>query len=249
MKNRPYAQLGNTLEIPKPNLSPSLSARITRFRRSRVFDLGVRVLGGAWFLLLAVVVAKGIIVELNHPGAMSSGAIWASILSKCCLVVFYLVLCGLLIIRPPAVAQSGGFLPSIAAFAGTYMPWSITLLGHTQSSTILNTLSAACLAVGMLLAMYTVLNLGRSFSIVPQARRVVQIGPYRWIKHPLYLSEEIAVLGAVLQVFSPGAVLLLLAHIAVQITRILFEEKLLRQTLPEYEIYEASRWRLLPHLW
>jgi protein-S-isoprenylcysteine O-methyltransferase Ste14 len=99
------------------------------------------------------------------------------------------------------------------------------------------------------MTLVTIRHLGRSFSLVPQARNVVQTGPYRWIKHPLYLAEEIAVLGVVLRNLTPLTVALLVLHIGVQICRIYYEEDLLRRNCPEYSSYEASRWRLIPYVW
>ena len=78
---------------------------------------------------------------------------------------------------------------------------------------------------------------------------MVQTGPYRWIKHPLYLAEEIAILGVVLQYLTPVTVILFVLHIGVQVCRIRYEEDLLRRNCPEYSSYEASRWRLIPYIW
>jgi protein-S-isoprenylcysteine O-methyltransferase Ste14 len=221
----------------------------SRSRRTRPPEIVSRALGGAWFLLLAVFVARGTIGDLRTAGAMSSHVAWVMLLSRTCLAAFYLMLWWLIITRPPPVARSSGLAPVVTAFAGTYLPWSISLFGHGTRSAALNLLSAMCLIVGMLLTLFTVMYLGRAFSIIPQARRVVQAGPYRLIKHPLYLSEEIAVLGTVLQVFSIAGWAVFIAHLAIQIRRILYEEKLLRETLPEYGAYAASRWRLLPYIW
>jgi protein-S-isoprenylcysteine O-methyltransferase Ste14 len=229
---------------------PLLAERVSRLRQTRGYDLAVRFLGSMWFLFLAAFIAHGLLRDGGAQGGIVPSQIgWMVLLSKLCMVAFYVTLWGLIVTRPPAKAQSDGLMPTVAAFAGTYMPWSISLFAATSHSTALNFLSAACLAAGMLLAVYTVLHLGRSFSLVPQARRVVQAGPYRWIKHPLYLSEELAVLGTVLQFFSLGTLMVLVIHVAIQIRRILYEEDLLRRTLPEYSAYEASRWRLVPYVW
>ena len=137
----------------------------------------------------------------------------------------------------------------MVAFVGGYLPWSIPLIGHARHSELLNLFSAVCLVVGGVLMLITLAHLGRSFSLVPQARRVVSAGPYRWIRHPLYLSEEIAIMGIALQYLSLLVVLVLAAHVAIQIRRILYEEELLRRTLPEYADYERSRWRLIAVVW
>jgi protein-S-isoprenylcysteine O-methyltransferase Ste14 len=200
----------------------------------------IRLLGGMWFFLLAFCVATKI-------GA-SPAAPWPSLLSSFCLASFYMLLGLLIMTRSPAKAQAEGLLPKIAAFVGTYLPWTITFFGKTDQA-LPNLLSTACVLIGIIMMLVTIRHLGRSFSLVPQARSVVQTGPYRWIKHPLYLSEEVAIVGVVLRSLTPVTVVVLVLHIGVQVCRILYEEDLLRRTCPEYCSYEASRWRLIPYVW
>jgi protein-S-isoprenylcysteine O-methyltransferase Ste14 len=204
------------------------------------YDRMMRLFGGMWFMLLALCVAIKIAASLTDP--------WPSLLSGFCLASFYMLLALLVMTRSPAKAQADGPLPRIAAFVGTYMPWTITFFGKTDQA-LPNLLSTACVLIGMIMMLVTIRHLGRSFSLVPQARSVVQTGPYRWIKHPLYLAEEIAIVGLVLQYLTPVAVIVLVLHIGVQVCRILYEEDLLRRNFPEYSSYEASRWRLIPYVW
>jgi protein-S-isoprenylcysteine O-methyltransferase Ste14 len=200
----------------------------------------MRLLGSMWFMLLALCVALKIGVSLTDP--------CPSLLSSFCIASFYLLLALLIMTRPPAKAEADGLLPRIAAFVGTYMPWTITFFGKTDQA-LPNLVSTACVLIGMIMMLVTIRHLGKSFSLVPQARSVVQTGPYRWIKHPLYLAEEIAILGVVLQHLTPATVMVLVLHIGVQVYRILCEEDLLRRNCPEYSSYEASRWRLIPYIW
>jgi protein-S-isoprenylcysteine O-methyltransferase Ste14 len=204
------------------------------------YDRIMRVFGGMWFMLLALCVAIKIGGSLADP--------WPSLLSSFCLASFYMLLALLIITRSPAKAQADGLLPRIAAFVGTYLPWTITFFGKTDQA-LPNLLSTACVLIGTIMMLVTIRHLGRSFSLVPQARSVVQTGPYRWIKHPLYFSEQIAILGVVLQYLTPVTVIIFVLHIGVQVCRILYEEDLLRRNLPEYSSYEASRWRLIPCVW
>jgi protein-S-isoprenylcysteine O-methyltransferase Ste14 len=208
--------------------------------RGRLHDLFTRTFGGVWFLSLAAVMVVG---------TTAPGVPWSQIISRSCLCLFYLLLWLLILIRPPARSEAVGWLPRLAAFVGTYLPWSITFLAP-NAGVGPNLLSTVCVTGGMILVIITVLHLGRSFSLVPQARAVACTGPYRWIRHPLYFAEEIAVLGVVLQVLSPLTLTIFVTHIAVQIGRIHFEEHLLRQSLPEYHRYgQIARWRLIPHIW
>ena len=204
------------------------------------YDRTMRLFGGLWFMLLALCVAIKTGASLSDP--------WPSLLSSFCLASFYMLLALLIMTRSPAKAEAEGLLPRIAAFVGTYMPWTITFFAKTDQA-LPNLASTACVLIGTVMMLVTIRHLGRSFSLVPQARSVVQTGPYRWIKHPLYLVEEIVVLGVVLQYLSPETVIVLILHIGVQICRILYEEDLLRRNCPEYSSYEASRWRLIPYVW
>ncbi|MGY4286192.1 protein-S-isoprenylcysteine O-methyltransferase Ste14 [Bradyrhizobium sp. LM2.7] len=204
------------------------------------YERMMQLFGGMWFMLLAVLLALKIGASLTDP--------WPSLLSSFCLAIFYTLLTVLIVTRPPAKAQAAGLLPRIAAFVGSYMPWTIPFFGKTDQA-LPNLLSTACVLIGMIMMLVTIRHLGRAFSLVPQARSVVQTGPYRWIKHPLYLSEEIAIVGVVLLHLTPVTVILLILHVGVQVCRILYEEDLLRRNFPEYSSYEASRWRLIPYVW
>jgi protein-S-isoprenylcysteine O-methyltransferase Ste14 len=204
------------------------------------YDWMMRLLGSMWFMLLAVCVALKIGASLTDP--------WPSLLSRFCIATFYVLLALLIMTRSPAKAEADGLLPRIAAFVGTYLPWTITFFGKTDQA-LPNLVSTACVLTGMIMMLVTIRHLGRSFSLVPQARSVVQTGPYRWIKHPLYLAEEIVVLGVVLQYLTPLTVIVMVLHISIQVCRILYEEDLLRRNCPEYSSYEASRWRLIPYIW
>jgi len=204
------------------------------------YDRTMQLFGGMWFMLLALGVAFNIGSSADKP--------WPSLLSSVCLGTFYVLLALLTMTRSPAKAQADGVLPRLAAFVGTYMPWTIAFFGKTDQA-LPNLASTACVLIGMIMMLVTIRHLGRSFSLVPQARNVVQTGPYRWIKHPLYLAEEIAVLGVVLRNPTPLTAVLLVLHIGVQVCRILYEEDLLRRNCPEYSSYEASRWRVVPYVW
>jgi len=213
---------------------------IVTFPNARTNDRWSQLLGSLWFLLLAFVVAAKVGASPDEP--------WPSLLSSFCLAIFYVLLALLIMTRPPPKAEAKDLLPRLAAFVGTYLPWTIVLFGGTDQA-LPNLASTACVLVGTVMTLLTVRYLGRSFSLVPQARRVVQSGPYRWIRHPLYLSEEVAIVGVALRSPTPGAMIILILHFGVQVCRILYEEDLLRRTCPDYSAYEASRWRLVPFVW
>ena len=82
-----------------------------------------------------------------------------------------------------------------------------------------------------------------------EARHLVTEGPYAVIRHPLYLAEEIAVLGVFLQFMSFWAGILFVAHLGFQIQRMRNEEQILRQAFPEYEAYMKRTARVIPGIY
>ena len=77
----------------------------------------------------------------------------------------------------------------------------------------------------------------------------MRTGPYAVVRNPLYVVEEFAVLGILLQCLSPLTFVLFLVHGALQVRRILDEEELLRRTFPDYDDYARSTSRLIPYVW
>jgi protein-S-isoprenylcysteine O-methyltransferase Ste14 len=99
---------------------------------------------------------------------------------------------------------------------------------------------------GYALTLVALLALGKSFGIAPADRGLVRQGPYRLVRHPMYLGElayRCVLVGASL---SAGNLALLLALIIVQVARIQREERI----FSDYEQYaQQTRWRLLPGIW
>ena len=93
-----------------------------------------------------------------------------------------------------------------------------------------------------------VLFLGRCFGLLPEVRGLVTRGPYRLVRHPLYLGEFGAVAG-----FFIGAPTLWNAACAAvfavaQAVRMRLEERALGSEFPEYAAYAAVTPRLVPRL-
>lgn len=105
--------------------------------------------------------------------------------------------------------------------------------------------------VGAALAVAALASLGSNFSIVPEAQSLVVTGPYRSIRHPMYLAEILMILGIVLSDPRITYVIGATGVFGLQVYRIRVEEQLLLAAFPNaYEDFIArTRYRLLPHVW
>jgi len=94
----------------------------------------------------------------------------------------------------------------------------------------------------------SVLALGRCFGILPEARGLVTRGPYRCVRHPVYLGEIGMCVG--LAIASPSAVgvAAIGAVTAAQFARMRFEEHALTAAFPSYPAYAARTPRFVPRL-
>ena len=71
------------------------------------------------------------------------------------------------------------------------------------------------------------LALDRSFSVTPAKRKLVSDGPYRLLRHPMYIGESLSLAGILLGNFSCWNGLVLVLFLLSLIWRIWQEEVLL----------------------
>lgn len=104
------------------------------------------------------------------------------------------------------------------------------------------------LALGMSYSLWALAYLRRSFSILPEARRLVTGGPYALSRHPLYLGETVAALGLLVSSAGVTAIVLAAAAFGVQLLRMRWEESVLGSEFSEYRSYARRVPRYLPFL-
>jgi protein-S-isoprenylcysteine O-methyltransferase Ste14 len=110
-------------------------------------------------------------------------------------------------------------------------------------------ISTSLIIIGSVGAIVALSQLGRSFSVMAETRQLVTSGAYHFVRHPLYLTEEIAVIGLFMQFASPWTTLLLVVQIAFQLRRMHNEELVLTASFPEYAAYRRNTARLIPGIY
>lgn len=101
-------------------------------------------------------------------------------------------------------------------------------------------LSMPLLIIGHIITLSGILWLGKSFSIMSEARDPVFTGPYKYIRHPLYLGESIAVIGVFLERFCHINIFMTILFLVMQRYRAYIEEKKLIAVYPEYKKYKEQ---------
>jgi protein-S-isoprenylcysteine O-methyltransferase Ste14/uncharacterized membrane protein (UPF0127 family) len=101
-------------------------------------------------------------------------------------------------------------------------------------------------AAGLSGIILSLLSLGRSFGIVPANRHVVSHGTYRFIRHPLYVSEIIFHIGFFAGNITAQNGILIALILAGQWWRSLAEERLLTLDEAYREYKQRVRYRFIP---
>lgn len=142
------------------------------------------------------------------------------------------------------LAAFGLFFASLLASSGSLAAPAAASLG----------LSGCLLALaGAALVVRSRIVLGSAWSLVPSADQgtgLVTSGPYRVVRHPIYLGLALVAIGAALAFASPPALLVVLSGIVPTfVWRARAEEKLLSLTFGEgYEAYRRRTKMIIPHL-
>jgi protein-S-isoprenylcysteine O-methyltransferase Ste14 len=210
---------------PPPSPEPLLPALL-----ARVPDLVFRI-GGAVFFLFVLA------WRLSLYGKYET-KLWAAETSVYALIVLAYVLRKRARERPKTNAEI--IFPAING----PLPFAFMFLAdHTLGDP---RIAYALMLAGTLLAVSGYVFLGGSFSILVEARELRSGGPYRWIRHPVYLGQIVAMTGVVLYRFSWVAVAIELTFMAVQVTRAVLEERKLERAIPGYAAYRARTAMFLP---
>ncbi|MBP2684796.1 MAG: putative protein-S-isoprenylcysteine methyltransferase-like protein [Deltaproteobacteria bacterium] len=131
----------------------------------------------------------------------------------------------------------------IVALGGAF---SVLLVRPATTAIAPEFLGVALQLAGTVFQIYAKVFLGRSFGIVAADRGIVVGGPYRIVRHPIYLGYFLTHVGFLLANWSPRNLALYVVIYFFQISRILSEERILSEDAAYREYCRRVRFRLTP---
>ncbi|MFO1247780.1 MAG: isoprenylcysteine carboxylmethyltransferase family protein [Alphaproteobacteria bacterium] len=221
--------------------------RLVRFKQTKAYDVIAALPLILWFAYGALQLRA----VLAYDGAMIAAGtatlfVWVQFVSLAMAALFDLMLVYMLVVRDRAVGRSHGVWPRVFGVAGTFVGVGILQLPVARLDLPMQLLAAVLIGVGSLGSALVLWRLGKSFSILPEARRLVTGGPYRYVRHPLYSVELITILGTALQFAAPWSWIIAGMVVALLWIRSHFEEQVLAENFPEYGAYRARTKRFIP---
>lgn len=162
----------------------------------------------------------------------------------------HLLVLGIALTRRPPERQDHSLPTSAAVVVAYAYPYAQVAYLHWvpgepawPAGGLVLVMLAACLSLASLL------TLGRWFGVRPALRGLATGGPYRLVRHPMYLAYLLADIGYNLQEWNPGTALLVLAGWASLLYRIRAEERVLSRHAGWPAYVAEVRHRLVPGLW
>jgi protein-S-isoprenylcysteine O-methyltransferase Ste14 len=221
-----------------------------KLQQSRLYDLLMRVPLLGYAIFFATLQMAGLARYVHEADAARPLAFYAiGMVMRLSTIAFLLLLAAATILRARPRGKARGLEPRISALIGAFLVYAIPLFPRRELSLTAEMVSTLLVLFGSAAAVYTLLRLGRSFSMMSEARRLVTSGPYRFVRHPLYLAEELAIIGICMQYLSPWTAIVLAVQIAFQLRRMHNEEAVLTESFPEYAAYRQRTARLLPGIY
>jgi protein-S-isoprenylcysteine O-methyltransferase Ste14 len=149
--------------------------------------------------------------------------------------------------RAPVVANVSAF--------GLFLTLLLTFSGSFEACMALPLALSGCLLAlaGAALVLRSRSELGPAWSLVPRAEQgtgLMTTGPYRFVRHPIYLGLALLAMGQALASGSwPALIIALFGIIPTLAWRAHAEEQILSRTFGErYAVYRQRTKMIIPHL-
>jgi len=165
-------------------------------------------------------------------------------------VLQHFIVFGIALTRPPPKVQDYSIASSLAVVVAyaypyaqvIYLRWSPGRVASPAVGLVLVTLAAA-------LSLVSLLTMGKRFGVRPALRDLVTSGPYRFVRHPMYVSYMLGDIGYNLQEWNFVTLLLVMVGWMSLVYRIHAEEQVLSRHAQWRGYVVLVRYRLFPGIW
>ncbi len=162
----------------------------------------------------------------------------------------HLMVLGITLTRPPPEVQDRSLLSSTAVIVAYAYPYAqVAYLRWVPGNPVWPLGGLMLVTLAAFLSFVSYLSLGRWFGVWPALRGLATRGPYRFVRHPMYLAYVLADIGYNLQEWNMGTALLVMVGWASLFYRIRAEERILSQDAGWSTYTALVRHRLFPGLW
>jgi protein-S-isoprenylcysteine O-methyltransferase Ste14 len=192
-----------------------------------------------WICVIAYILAMStaaVLIKLKNPTLLEARANWRHKDTKSFDKVFLRLFAPLIVVQPAiagldAVRFHWSSMPFATVYAGTALYAAATaIIGWTMT---VNPFAEATVRIQ-----------------TERGHKTVTTGPYRIVRHPMYVGAILMYIGAALIFGSMWALAVGGLIAALFIWRTAMEDRTLRNELPGYEQFAAvTRYRLLPGVW
>jgi protein-S-isoprenylcysteine O-methyltransferase Ste14 len=164
-------------------------------------------------------------------------------------LAFTLLIVTLFLRRRSVIGRRSSWPARIVAVVGTFALYAPAAYQVGDDQPLLLVASSALILIGLIVSIVSLNTLDQCFGMFPEARGLVTVGPYHYIRHPLYLGEIITGLGLVIGTAWLPLVGLFIVFVVCQYLRAGLEERALAEVFPEYEEYRRQTWRIIPFVY
>jgi protein-S-isoprenylcysteine O-methyltransferase Ste14 len=170
------------------------------------------------------------------------------LLQQCLALAYFTLLVVLYSVRLPKRGTDRRLGVVFIAFTGTFSAILASFLPGGERRDWLVLPADIVATVGLAYSVWGLAYLRRSFSIIPEARRLVTGGPYSLSRHPVYLGEVTTAIGINLATAGWLGALAVVYFISCELLRIRWEEGVLARTFPaDYPQYARRVPRYVPN--